>query len=115
MASDRFLNEIRSQHHAYTDRRAAKCDCAAIVRQGYSTSGGNNQGTWGVIPEQTYDISDTMSLWMGNHTVKAGASLTYDVTDQLFQPLQNGQHIVCRFADRCSGAVPLPAVVCSHP
>ena len=61
------------------------------MRQGYSTSGGNNQGTWGVIPEQTYDISDTMSLWMGNHTVKAGASLTYDVTDQLFQPLQNGR------------------------
>jgi hypothetical protein len=92
VVSDRFLNEIRGQYSRYVDRRAAKCDCVAIVRQGYSTSGGNNQGTWGVIPEQTYDISDTMSLWMGNHTIKAGASLTYDVTDQLFQPLQNGQY-----------------------
>ncbi len=92
VVSDRFFNEIRSQYSRYVDQRAAKCDCPAIVRQGYSTSGGNNQGTWGVIPEQTYDISDTMSLWMGNHTIKAGASLTYDVTDQLFQPLQNGQY-----------------------
>jgi Carboxypeptidase regulatory-like domain/TonB dependent receptor-like, beta-barrel len=90
VVSDRFLNEIRGQYSRYTDRRAAKCDCVAIVRQGYSTSGGNDQGTWGVIPEQTYDASDTLSLWMGNHTIKAGASLTYDVTDQLFQPLQNG-------------------------
>ena len=29
-------------------------------------------------------------MWMGRHTMKAGASFTYDVTEQLFQPLQNG-------------------------
>ena len=92
VVSDRFLNEIRSQFSRYVDRRAAKCDCVSIVRQGYSVEGGYDQGTWGVLPEKTYDISDTVSLWMGNHTIKTGASFTYDVTEQLFQPLQNGQY-----------------------
>ena len=90
--SDRVLNEVRGQYSRYTDRRAAKCDCVSIVRQGYSTSGGNDQGTWGVIPEQTYDLSTTLSLWAGSHTMKTGASFTYDVTEQLFQPLQNGRY-----------------------
>jgi len=31
-----------------------------------------------------------VSLWLGKHTMKLGASITYDVTKQLFQPLQNG-------------------------
>ncbi len=31
-----------------------------------------------------------MSLWLGKHTMKLGASITYDVTKQLYQPLQNG-------------------------
>ena len=52
-----MLNEVRGQYSRYTDRRAAKCDCVSIVRQGYSTSGGNDQGTWGVLPEETYDLS----------------------------------------------------------
>jgi outer membrane receptor protein involved in Fe transport len=90
--SDKMLNEVRGQYSRYTDRRAAKCDCVSIVRQGYSTSGGNDQGTWGVIPEKTYDLSTTLSLWAGNHTMKTGASFTYDVTEQLFQPLQNGRY-----------------------
>ena len=90
--SDKMLNEIRGQYSRYTDRRAAKCECVSVVRQGYSTSGGNDQGTWGVLPEQTYDLSTTFSLWHGNHTMKTGASLTYDVTEQLFAPLQNGRY-----------------------
>ncbi len=90
VVSDRFLNEVRGQYSRYVDRRAAKCDCVSIQRQGYSNSGGYDQGTWGVLPEQTYDISDSVSMWMGNHTIKTGASFTYDVTEQLFQPLQNG-------------------------
>ena len=45
-----------------------------------------------MIPEETYDISTTLSLWAGNHTMKTGASFTYDVTQQLFQPLQNGRY-----------------------
>ena len=58
---------------------------------GYSTSGGNDQGTWGVLPEDDLRLSPTrVSLWSGNHTMKTGASLTYDVTKQLFAPLQNG-------------------------
>ena len=91
--SDRMLNEVRSQFSRYVDRRAAKCDCVSIQRQGYSTAGGNDQGTWGVLPEKTFDLSSTTSLWMGNHTMKAGASFTYDVTEQLFQPLQNGRYV----------------------
>ncbi len=58
--SDRMLNEVRGQYSRYTDRRAAKCECVSVVRQGYSTSGGNDQGTWGVLPEQTYDLSTTL-------------------------------------------------------
>ena len=87
-----MLNEIRGQYSRYTDRRAAKCECVSIQRQGYSNSGGYDQGTWGVLPEQTYDMSTTVSLWNGNHTMKTGASFTYDVTEQLFEPLQNGRY-----------------------
>lgn len=90
VGSQRFLNEVRGQYSRYTDRRAAKCDCVSIQRAAYANSGGYDQGTWGVLPEETYDLSNTVSLWMGNHTVKTGASFTYDVTEQLFQPLQNG-------------------------
>ena len=90
--SDKVLNEIRGQYSRYTDRRAAKCECVSVVRQGYSTDGGYDQGTWGVLPEETYDLSTTLSLWSGNHTMKTGASFTYDVTEQLFAPLQNGRY-----------------------
>ncbi len=90
VVSDRFLNEVRGQYSRYTDRRAAKCDCVSIQRAGYATTGGYDFGTWGVLPEETYDISDTVSLWKGNHSIKTGASFTYDVTEQLYQPLQNG-------------------------
>src|SRR5690349_23716470 len=41
--SDKVLNEVRGQYSRYTDRRAAKCECVSIVRQGYSTSGGNDR------------------------------------------------------------------------
>jgi outer membrane receptor protein involved in Fe transport len=88
--SSRFINEIRGQYSEYTDRRAAKCECVSIQRTAYSTTGGNDQGTWGVLPERTYDASDSFSFWAGKHSIKAGASLTYDVTKQLFAPLQNG-------------------------
>ena len=90
VASQHLLNEVRSQYSRYTDRRAAKCNCVSIQRAGYATSGGYDFGTWGVLPETTYDISDTVSLWMGDHSIKTGGSLTYDVTKQLYQPLQNG-------------------------
>ena len=59
-------------------------------RAGYSVEGGYDFGTWGVLPEETYDLSDSVSLWMGNHSMKMGGSFTYDVTEQLYQPLQNG-------------------------
>jgi TonB dependent receptor-like, beta-barrel len=93
VASQRFLNEVRSQYSRYTDRRAAKCDCVSIQRAAYATSGGYDFGTWGVLPEETYDIADTVSLWMGAHSMKTGASFTYDVTKQLYQPLQNGVYL----------------------
>jgi hypothetical protein len=90
VGSQRLLNEVRGQYSRYTDRRAAKCDCVSIQRAGYATTGGYDFGTWGVLPEETYDIADTVSLWTGNHSIKTGASFTYDVTQQLYQPLQNG-------------------------
>ena len=93
VVSQRFLNEVRGQYSRYTDRRAAKCDCVSIQRAGYSTEGGYDFGTWGVLPEETYDLSDSVSLWMGNHSMKMGGSFTYDVTEQLYQPLQNGVYL----------------------
>lgn len=90
VASQRLLNEVRGQYSRYTDRRAAKCNCVSIQRAAYATSGGYDFGTWGVLPEETFDVADTMSLWMGPHSMKFGASFTYDVTEQLYQPLQNG-------------------------
>jgi hypothetical protein len=88
--SERFLNEIRGQYSRYTDSRQAKCEGVAIVRTQYSTSGCYDQGTWGVLPEETWDVADIVSLWLGAHTIKTGGSFTYDVTEQLFAPLQNG-------------------------
>jgi hypothetical protein len=93
VASNRFLNEVRGQFSRYVDRRTAKCDCVQFNRTNYSITGGVADGTWGVIPEDTFDISDTVSLWLGNHSIKTGASLTYDVTTQLFQPNQNGIYL----------------------
>ena len=100
VVSDRFLNEVRGQYSRYTDSRAAKLNAVSIQRAGYSVEGGYDQGTWGVLPEETYDISNTISLWMGNHSIKTGASFTYDVTEQLFQPLQNGVYFFSGAPDR---------------
>ena len=54
------------------------------ARRATRPSGGYDHGTWGVLPEETYDIVDTVSLWTGNHSMKTGASFTYDVTEQLY-------------------------------
>jgi hypothetical protein len=90
--SDKVLNEFARSTRSTPIAAPRKCECVSIVRQGYSTSGGNDQGTWGVLPETTYDLSSTLSLWSGSHTMKTGASFTYDVTEQLFAPLQNGRY-----------------------
>jgi outer membrane receptor protein involved in Fe transport len=88
--SDRSLNEVRGQWSRYYDLRAAKCDCVQFFRTGYSVSGGVATGTWGVIPEDTWDFSDTLSVWRGAHSYKVGGGVTYDVTTQRYLPNQNG-------------------------
>jgi outer membrane receptor protein involved in Fe transport len=88
--SDRVLNEVRGQFSRYYDLRAAKCDCVQINRTNYSVEGGVSTGTWGVIPEDTWDFSDTLSLWRGNHSFKVGGGVTYDKTTQRYLPFQNG-------------------------
>ena len=90
IASDRLLNEVRGQWSRYYDLRAAKCDCVQFNRTGYSVTGGVATGTWGVIPEDTWDLSDTLSLWRGAHSFKMGGGATYDVTTQRYLPNQNG-------------------------
>ena len=55
-----------------------------------------------------------MSLWIGNHTVKAGASFTYDVTEQLFSPLQNSRLHVHGLANGGTEPVPVFAGVRAH-
>jgi hypothetical protein len=42
-------------------------------RAGYSVTGGVADGTWGVIPEDTYDVSDAVSLWHGKMLVTSHA------------------------------------------
>jgi carboxypeptidase family protein/TonB-dependent receptor-like protein len=88
--SDKLLNEVRGQWSRYYDLRKAKCDCVQFNRQGYSITGGVATGTWGVIPEDTWDVSDTVSLWRGAHSIKMGGGVTYDVTTQRYLPNQNG-------------------------
>ncbi|PYR37556.1 MAG: hypothetical protein DMF93_17775, partial [Acidobacteria bacterium] len=90
IVSDRVLNEVRGQWSRYYDLRAAKCDCVQFNRTGYSITGGVATGTWGVIPEDTWDVSDTVSLWRGAHSLKMGGGVTYDVTTQRYLPNQNG-------------------------
>jgi len=90
VASDRLLNEVRAQWSRYYDLRKAKCDCVQFNRAGYSIEGGVATGTWGVIPEDTWDFSDTISLWRGAHSFKMGGGVTYDVTTQRYLPNQNG-------------------------
>jgi len=90
IVSDKLLNEVRGQWSRYYDLRAAKCDCVQFNRQGYSVTGGVATGTWGVIPEDTWDFSDTMSVWRGAHSYKFGGGVTYDVTTQRYLPNQNG-------------------------
>jgi outer membrane receptor protein involved in Fe transport len=90
IVSDKLLNEVRGQWSRYYDLRAAKCDCVQFNRAGYSISGGVATGTWGVIPEDTWDVSDTLSLWRGAHSLKMGGGVTYDVTTQRYLPNQNG-------------------------
>jgi outer membrane receptor protein involved in Fe transport len=88
--SDKLLNEVRGQWSRYYDLRSAKCDCVQFNRTGYSVTGGVSTGTWGVIPEDTWDVSDTVSLWRGAHSYKIGGGVTYDVTTQRYLPNQNG-------------------------
>ena len=80
IASDHVLNEVRGQFSRYYDLRAAKCDCVQVNRAGYSVSGGVATGTWGVLPENTWDVSDTLSMWRGAHSIKLGGGVTYDST-----------------------------------
>jgi len=93
IASDKVLNEVRGQFSRYFDLRTAKCDCVQFNRSGYSITGGVATGTWGVIPEDTYDVSDTLSLWRGAHSIKLGASMTDDITTQRYLPNQNGIYL----------------------
>ncbi len=90
IGSDHLLNEVRGQWSRYYDLRAAKCECVQVNRSGYSVTGGVATGTWGVIPEDTWDISDTLSMWRGAHSLKMGGGVTYDVTTQRYLPNQNG-------------------------
>jgi len=90
IASDHLLNELRGQWSRYYDLRKAKCDCVQFNRAGYSITGGVATGTWGVIPEDTWDVSDTVSFWRGAHSLKLGGGMTYDVTTQRYLPNQNG-------------------------
>ena len=107
IASDRLLNEVRGQWSRYYDLRAAKCDCVQVNRTGYSVTGGVATGTWGVIPEDTWDVSDTLSLWRGAHSFKMGGGVTYDV-DHAALPAQSERRLqLCGRPDGCTESEPV--------
>ena len=97
VSDNALLNEVRGQWSRYYDLRAAKCDCVPV--QPHRLLGHRRRtttGTWGVIPEDTWDVSDTLSLWRGAHSLKMGGGVTYDVTTQRYLPQSERDLQLCR-------------------
>ena len=87
---------MRGQYSRYTDRRAAKCECVSIVRAGLLDQRRLRPGHLGrAAGRDLRRRRHGVALDRATTPIKTGASFTYDVTKQLFAPLQNG---VYRFA-----------------
>jgi outer membrane receptor protein involved in Fe transport len=85
--SDRVLNETRLQFAHYVDRRTDVTDAPYVVRSGYSTEGGfYGPPGFGADPEDTWELSNTLSYWAQNHSFKfgVGAKRVTAVNPQLF-------------------------------
>ena len=56
---------------------------------------------FGVTPEDTYEVSDTVSLWRANHSIKMGGTFNSQRVTQRYLPNENG---IYRFAGSPSTA-----------
>src|SRR4029450_13655222 len=76
--SVRTLQEVRFQFSRYIDKRRDLSPRLFVSRTGYSTEGGT-LGPWGfgVDPEDTWEVSDTISHSRGAHNGRLGATLKY--------------------------------------
>jgi hypothetical protein len=94
VVSSTFLNELRAQYSRYYDLRTSESSLPVIDRVGYAYEGGNEMGSgFGVTPENTTDIADTVSLWRGAHSIKFGANMTYESLTQHYGILDNGEYM----------------------
>jgi hypothetical protein len=74
----RTLQEARFQVSRFVDRRRDLAPRVFVSRSGYSTEGGTiGPSGFGVDPEDTWEISDTISHTRAAHTGRLGATLKY--------------------------------------
>jgi hypothetical protein len=74
----RTLQEIRFQFSRYADRRRDIQPRVFVSRAGYSTEGGMlGPDGLGADPEDTWEISDTLSLGRGSHALRLGGALKH--------------------------------------
>jgi hypothetical protein len=91
VVSDKQLNEVRVQFIHYWDLRSQISAGPQINRAGYAVEGNFSSATQGFgIPEDTYDLSDTFSLWRGTHSVKIGGAYNHNRSREHFVPNENG-------------------------
>jgi hypothetical protein len=77
-ATSRTLQEIRFQFSRYVDRRRDIQPRVFVSRAGYSTDGGSlGPRGLGVDPEDTWEVSDTVSHTGGSHALRLGGGLKY--------------------------------------
>ena len=76
--SSRLLSESRLQFARYVDTRFDLQPTVYVSRAGYSTEGGAlGRFGFGADPEDALEGADTLSFWMGPHTLKFGGGAKY--------------------------------------
>jgi hypothetical protein len=77
-ATGRVFNEVRAQFARYVDVRQDLQPGPYVFRAGYSVEGGAlGPLGFGADPEDTWEGSDTLSVWRGRHAIKTGGGLKW--------------------------------------
>jgi hypothetical protein len=78
LLSDRMHNEALAQFARYTDVRTDVNPSVFVSRAGYSQEGGTlGPYGYGADPEDTWEASDSLSIWAGNHAMRVGGGLKH--------------------------------------
>jgi hypothetical protein len=76
--SGQMQNEARAQFARYSDVRTDLAPSVYVSRAGYSLQGGTiGAFGFGADPEDTWEASDTVSMWNGPHALKLGGGVKY--------------------------------------